>query len=285
LLDTYSIHPGLCVLPSPSPSRRFVDFADLARALVLDQCGELRFRGMLRKVDIVPGSLSIMQRDGTHSTAKPVSSMTVHATRTALQALEAIPTDPAAKWPSIIINWKRVWRWCWSSTRNRHVNDFIYKVIHRRLPIGERRPWDPGLNVGCPCGQDLESMEHLFGVCQVARRVWTWFFRGWRTATGVRLPATSRNVFFASVPGARVRNQDKAYSRLFGIIHPEVLYSIWLARNRWVFDEDLFSARVIAATARARILIACEAAVTLHELPGFIALFDSLYSALEELPG
>ena len=30
----------------------------------------------------------------------------------------------------------------------------------------------------------------------------------------------------------------QAYFKLMSIAHPEVLYSIWLVRNYWVFDED-----------------------------------------------
>ena len=193
--------------------------------------------------------------------------------------------DVTSKWSHFTLPWARVWRWCRFGSRNRQVNDFLFKISHRRLQIGERRIWDPGLNVSCPCGQELETQEHLFGVCHVARQVWSWFLRAWRTATGVKVEASAKNVFFASVPPTRVRNHKKTYWRLVAIVHPEVLYSIWLSRNRWVFDEEEHSPRVVAAIARARIHHACEAASTLHELPGFIALFDSLYHALEVLPG
>jgi hypothetical protein len=135
--------------------------------------------------------------------------------------------------------------------------------------------------VSCPCGTDLETVQHLFGDCTVAHSVWTWFYTAWRKATGKNVTPTTRNVFFASVPPAKIRPNDKAYWSLLTLAQPETLYSIWLVRNRWVFDGDPYSSAQIKALALSRILAACQAASPNHNITGFSATFESLYANLE----
>ena len=180
--------------------------------------------------------------------------------------------------------WKRVLRWIWSPLRDRRINDFLFKIVHHRLPIGERRHWDPDVNVACPCGNDLETLPHLFGVCAVARPFWTWFFRSWRTATGRLINTSTRTTLFGSLPSSRLRRNVKAYWRLFTIAHPEALYCIWLQRCRWVFDDQPYSSTAIAAFLKARLATALSSASHLASVPGFLAYADAFLDALEATP-
>jgi hypothetical protein len=255
----------------------------LVRAHITWSDGCLWYNGQLREVALLPDRLVIDQRAATGDTTRmPLRTATSRGTTSALVASKTAPVDFASKWPAMTLPWKRVLRWVWTSTRDRHVNDFLYKLIHRRLPLGYRRYWDPQLEVGCPCGGALETLEHLFGVCPIARSVWTWFFSAWRRATDIRLVASPRHVFFASLPPAHLRRNNAPLYKLLSIAHTEALYSIWLCRNRYVFDDDPYEPVVIKALALSRILAACQAASSLHHLPGYTAVFDALYSALQD---
>ncbi len=285
LVDEYKVDANNVVLrSSPSPLRitQTAARSRLSRARVtIDNLG-WRFRGRLQDVPLLPSTLTIAQRDLKHApTRAPILDITVRETTAALTALKTIPVDFAAKWPGITVAWKRVLRWIWAPLRDRRVNDFLFKIIHRKLPLGERRYWDPLLNVSCPCGTDLESFEHLFGICSVARSVWTWFFSAWHAATGRHIQPNLRNIVFASLPPAKIRKSSKAYWRLLTLAHTEAIYSIWLTRNRWVFDGDPYSSIQIKALACSRILAACQAATPNHNINGFSASFESLYATLE----
>ena len=84
-----------------------------------------------------------------------------------------------------------------------------------------------------------------------------------------------------SLPPSKIKPADKAYWRLLTLAEPDILYSIWLVLNRWVFDGDPYSAAQIKALALSRILTACQAATPNHNITGFSAIFESLYANLE----
>jgi hypothetical protein len=60
----------------------------------------------------------------------------------------------------------------------------------------------------------------------------------------------------------------------------ELLFSIWLQRNRCIFDDEPFNAPIITALFRARIQQAASSATPLEAIPGFIATFDSFIEQL-----
>jgi hypothetical protein len=179
---------------------------------------------------------------------------------------------------------KRALKWVWFRHRNRKINDLLYKLLHRRLPIGANRIWDPDLNVGCPCGDDLETTEHLFFSCAVSRSVWLWFRRVWSATTWHQLPDNLYAALFCSIPPSRIPKHRKGAATLLAIAHPELLYAIWLTRCRWVFDEDPFSALYIINTFRSRIKIAISNTEYLSKLHNFTLLAQRLIAAMDLLP-
>ena len=284
LADTFTINRNNNVRPLPSPRSHLWHTTDHVRAHVAPLDGVLKYRGYLHRVPLIADKLSIDQRNGHETTAAPVITIPVHATTAALTSLKTQqPVNFAVKWPQLQLPWKRVLRWIWSPYRDRHINDLLFKIIHHRLPIGERRQWDPDLNVACPCGNDLETLTHLFVDCPVARSSWTWFFNSWRVATGRVTVASTRASFFASVPPAHLRN-DKAYWRLFSIAQPEMLYCIWLQRCRCLFDDQPYSSAIVVALFKARLISALSSASSLASVPGFLAYADALYDAIEATP-
>jgi hypothetical protein len=279
--DRYWVDRQRIVRPLPSPLLRLsLRFFPHARAHVFETAGDLVSHGPLDQVPLIPGMLTIDQISDGKVARTPVTSLSARSTTAALQQKRSAPVDLSLKWPSLVLPWKRVYRWVWSPYRDKRVNDFLFKIMHRKLPVGANRHYDPDLNVGCPCGQDLETLEHLFGVCPIARSVWTRVLRAWQSATGRLLPATPRTIFFGSVPPSRLRPNNKAYWRLLAIVQPEILYGIWLQRCRWIFDDDVYSVHAITAIIKTRILNALAAATPLHNISGFIAIVDSFLDSL-----
>jgi hypothetical protein len=282
-VERFSVNPDSTFVASePVVSAVDLNEFDMIRAHVTAHREGLLCHGPQQLLELDPARLILDQRHGNTTKQIKIMQSSVKGSRGVLTAAKSEPIDIAAKWPSIQqMPWKRVLRWVWMAARDRLVNDFVFKFVHRRLPIGERRDWDKELNVGCPCGQELETAEHLFCECTVAKSVWTWLFNAWESAAGQHLDVTCLNAFFGSVPPARLRAK-KAYWQLFGIVQGEVLYSIWLERNRWVHDEQPYSAAAIKGRSVARILRAGQACVHLHDVSGFRETFDALFSTLSD---
>jgi exonuclease III len=268
---------------SPTTCTDLIADFKFVRAHVTEHRHGFLCHGPQQLLELDPATLTLDQRVGSATFRIPLLKSTVNASSRALTAHKAEVVDFAAKWPGLPMPWKRVFKWMRTSHRDRQVNDLLFKLVHRSLPLGERRFWDPELNVSCPCGQDLETVEHLFCECAVAASVWAWFINAWKLASGQPIASNTRSLLFGSVPPSRVRVNNKTYWSLFALVQPEVLYTIWLTRNRWVFEEQEYSVLVIKAVATARILRTCQAAAQLHQLPGFQAMFDSLYSHLQDV--
>ena len=268
---------------SDHSSERHVSLMDFTfiRAHVTPHRNGFLCHGPLQLLELDPDRLLIDQLINGRLMQKTITESTVNGTTKALTALKAEVPDLAQSWPNIVLPWKRAFHWVWSSLRDRHINDFLFKLIHRRLPLGERRLWDPDLNISCPCGLQLETLPHLLCECDVAKSVWKWFFAAWRKATGHALAGTPQVILFGSIPPSKIRVNDKAYWNWFRIAQPEVLYTIWLARNRWVFDEEPFSAVSIKVHVSVRILRAGQAAVLQHT-DGFFGIGDALLAALQD---
>ena len=266
----------------PSVIHVAVQDFEFVRAHVTQHRVDHLCHGPQQLLELDPACLFVDQRVGGVTKQVELKMATVNGTTKALTALKAETADFAAKWRNLQLPWKRTLRWIWSPLRDGLVNDLLLLLVHRRLSLGDRRHWDPDMNVSCPCGLELETPEHLFCECAVAQSIWRWFFSAWRSSTGTQLAPTVRNTLFGSVPVSHVRSKSKAYWGLLSVAQSQILYSIWLARNRWVFDEEPFSAATIKATATVRILHACQAAVQLHECAGFVDTFDSLYATLQD---
>jgi hypothetical protein len=238
--------------------------------------------GTLFTTPLIPEQLHIDQLVSARIVSTPVTDITVNATTKALTAIKATPPEFAPKWQRIVPprNWSRIVRWIWSRNRNRKVSDFLYKLFNRRLQVGERRHYAE--DVGCPCGLELETHQHLFTQCDVSKMYWRWFQQAWQHTTNHRLPFNNvSNVLFASVPPNRVRKDDRAKWRLLEIAHGEALYCVWLQRCRFVFDDELFDAQHIAALLRARIRLAIDSLPNLNKIDGFQALSTALIFNLD----
>jgi hypothetical protein len=282
-IEHFYIDANGVLLNAPATLRLVHHGLDLVRAYVHQACGKTLYFGRTQDLPFIPYKLHAYQLVDKRRVHTPLFEATVQATTAVLRAdRSSQPINIQSKWPTLRPSRKRIFKWVWSNTRDHKVNDFLWKIVHRRLPVGERRIYSE--DVACPCGNELETLEHLFGVCSVARRIWKWFAKAWRAGTGRSFHASPRNIFFASIPPGKIRPDRKAYWRLFAIVQPEVLYAIWLQRCRFVYDDEPFSPPVIAAIARDRIMRACSSATWLHDLPGFNAIFDSFFDHLEAAP-
>jgi hypothetical protein len=274
---------GVIQRPSHQPARviakqRF----PLIRAHVIHQRSNEITLGALAITPIVSGQITINQLIEKKIKRVPIAELSINSTTKALTHMKQQLPNFDAKWLGIIDihpSWKRVIKWTWCCNRNRKLNDFLLKLLHRRLPVGETRGYadDPG----CLCGDDLETHQHLLVECPIVKPYWKWIQRAWRLTTDHNIATNTPTLIFSSVPPSRISKHSRAKWRLFEIVHPEALYSIWLQRCRAIFDDAPFSAGSIAVTLRGRIRLALEAARHLQRIDGYQALATAIINHLD----
>jgi hypothetical protein len=238
--------------------------------------------GALSTTPILSDQMFINQYVDKKLKSVPISELSINTTTKALSHIKQQLPDFDRKWTGIVRHhpsWKRVLKWVWCYNRHRKVNDFLFKVLHRRLPVGETRDYadDPA----CPCGDDLETHEHLLVHCPSVAPFWRWFQHAVRRSTGLSINIDNTSLIFASVPPSRVRKQHRAKHRLLEIAHGEALYCIWLQRCNSFFDDQPFDSEYIAALLRSRLRLAIQAAQHLKRIDGFTDLATSLISQLD----
>jgi hypothetical protein len=253
------------------------------RAVVLRTSSQLRFFGSRATTPLAFDVLRLDQGLGSSHRRSLLSSSTVSGTTAALTHNVLHIPDLAQRWNgssfgphlSTLPNPARLWRWVWWRHRDRKVNDFLWQLAHRRLSLGENI-WRWTDEVGCLCGQHLETADHLFLDCSVTAPVMRWFRRVWRQVTGHDL---SVSVFAGVVPASPTKKR-RAYWHLLALAYPDLLYSIWLQRCSAVFDDAAFVAVAIAPLFRFRLRRSIEAAASLRRVSGFTALANNLTTAL-----
>jgi hypothetical protein len=274
---------GVIQRPSRRPARTIATQRfPLGRAHISHQRSNDACLGAIATTPIIPDQITINQLIDKKLQRVSIGDLTINSTTKALTSLKHTVPDFDRKWTGILRHhpsWKRVLKWVWCRNRNRKVNDFLFKVLHRRLPVGENR--DYADNPACPCGIELETHHHLLVHCASIKRFWQWFARAVRSSTSIHISIDNTSLILASVPPSRIRKQHRAKHRLLEIAHGEALYSIWLQRCNSFFDDQPFDSEYIAALLRSRLRLAIQAAQHLKRIDGFTDLATSLISQLD----
>jgi hypothetical protein len=266
---------------------------DFIRAHVTEHRHGYLCHGPQQLLELDPALLSVDQLVGTRMTRVPLLKTTVRGCAKALTATKA-STPNFSVWDTHLlqttpIRWKRIINWIWSPHRDRKINDWLWKLIHRALPLGfNRRRFSDDIN--CACGTDVvESIEHVFGACAVFSALWAWFRNAWHEATKVVIGDSLYDRLFCSVPTFTrpLKQQDnKMYWILFGVAHSELLYCWWLHRCDAVMDDqlDAFTPTAIAARFRHRLTVHVGAIMDLARYTGLQSWTDPFIGAMVDLP-
>jgi hypothetical protein len=252
----------------------------LYRAQVVDLGrGRNLVEGTVDRLDAHPARLELLQADPTGRIShKPLLQATAAGTRGALKAAAA--ESSATPWtvdrPSLA---RRAWAWTWHPLRDNKVADFLWRVQHRALQLGvDRRRWaDDETGGACPfCKLHVETYEHLFQAC-AASTVHGKFNNFWQRASGHLAPASL--VTPTSQPRARSASA-KARALLLPLLQGELVYSLWLQRNRALFDHDAAAGTPAAVwgsfRARATRLVQTLSIIKPHLARSFHRLISSL---------
>jgi hypothetical protein len=239
--------------------------------------------GALLATALVPELLRIDQLIDGSIVQRPLSTITVNGSTKALTDYKQQLPNFDTKWAGVLQqqNCKRVTKWIWCRSRNKKCNDFLFKLLHMRLQVGENRHYDVDHNVGCLCGEDLETHLHLLVQCSIVQPYWRWFQRAVHRSLHLHINVNTPSLLFASVPPSRIRMNTKAIWRILEVAHAEALYSIWLQRCNAVFRDEPFTQQSIATLLRQRLRSSFMAAKHLKRIDNFHALSKALISELD----
>ena len=267
-VERYQVHPdGLLVLsddddavavppaaPAPLLPRRRV-------IVVLDPMKASRGRlvGFADAVALNPNRLSLLLKQGRQDPAPSafLSHYSIKRGRHSLSAQSwAAPLGVQWQWSRQLgfePNWRRVWLFARHKSRVRVENDLLWRLLHRSLPVGAYlRHWNQHARVVCAhagCGDSLETHEHLFLLCPVAREVWEWVFVLFNRVFGLALTPSLSTVLLCD----SVHRWPRARQQVFVVLQGSALYALWLARNAALFEDGEFSFAVVRRLAIARI--------------------------------
>lgn len=128
----------------------------------------------------------------------------------------------------------------WLSLRQRGVDypkftDLYWQLIMGTVRTGEE--WMTSAN--CPICNTLQVAEHLFWICPAARQVWAKLREIWQDITNedVDFPTTWAALLLSGVTHSKKSFGTRFDKRRWRILFSEGLWSIWLHRCAWSFDE------------------------------------------------
>lgn len=149
------------------------------------------------------------------------------------------------------------------------LSDLIYSCLHDRVSTGREFMRDEGF---CPTCKEVQTAEHLFWRCPIAKKAWARMEWWWKTAKdSLALP---RIQSYPELLLCGVR-WDKMYDdagdrRRWRLLWGETMFAIWVVRCAWSFEEEttLSPQRVLARLdMRVRLRVLADLQRALNELP------------------
>ncbi|GKB69336.1 reverse transcriptase domain, reverse transcriptase zinc-binding domain protein, partial [Tanacetum coccineum] len=129
----------------------------------------------------------------------------------------------------------------WNKLAPKKVNVFVWRVLKGRLPVLtelDKRGIDLHTLL-CPCGNNVETINHAMLLCDMAWRVWEKFFNWWKFD---RVDVfTISELFRHNGSGS----QTKEIKSLWQVVIWVTGYFLWKERNNQVFCDKIASTNKI----------------------------------------
>ncbi|XP_027148760.1 uncharacterized protein LOC113749274 [Coffea eugenioides] len=126
-----------------------------------------------------------------------------------------------------------VWKFLWSLNMKYKLKHFIWKGLHNILPVNEviKRRVGKGSELCACCGEQPETLEHMFFFCKHAELIWKASPMQWDGLVEFR---KSFWLWWNSLMEARERDAGKEHICLT----VNLLWQIWKSRNRVQFNSE-----------------------------------------------
>ncbi|XP_071939782.1 uncharacterized protein [Coffea arabica] len=126
----------------------------------------------------------------------------------------------------------RIWKSVWTLKLKHKLKHFIWRCLHHSLPVNEQiqKRTGKGSPMCRSCGEEVETLEHMFFFCDTAETTWKLAPLQW---DGLRELRGNFVKWWEGMLGAKKREQGQEHIALT----VNILWQIWKARNRKTFEE------------------------------------------------
>jgi len=128
-----------------------------------------------------------------------------------------------------------MFRYLWKSLVSSKAVAFSWKLFHDRIPTrsnySKKNVLDPNISINGPlCGDNVETLTHLFLHCHEASNVWFHVLK-WLNFGFI----TSQNLF-ARLECWRGDVRDRKLQNDFWLIYHGMIWFIWRTQNDWFLN-------------------------------------------------
>ena len=164
------------------------------------------------------------------SSSSSYLSSSIKSFKKVLVQATATPTTGPTKWGAA--PWKTLWRFN-RSLLHKCPRDIHFQILHSSLPVGAFiEKWSTSTTCGLCDSGVLESLEHLFWHCHLARSLWQTVSQ--RLTVGIGFS----NALLGVSPFPR---SQKVRKKEWSVIFSAAITAIWKQRNSAVFNRQRVS--------------------------------------------
>ncbi|XP_027181659.1 uncharacterized protein LOC113780035 [Coffea eugenioides] len=132
---------------------------------------------------------------------------------------------------SIASSYEKQWKWMWRLNVKSKIKHFLWKCLHGLLPVNSLvfKRTHKGDPICGGCGEQEESIEHMFFQCSKAQEVWKMAPLQW---DGLREQTGNFQAWWTALLEATCRTEGKEHIELTA----NILWQLWKRRNEWQFN-------------------------------------------------
>ena len=134
------------------------------------------------------------------------------------------------------INSKEIWGSCRRMETTGKLNDLLFRFLHGKVLTGNALFWLGEEEQRCPIDSEVQTIQHIWIECDVAKEAWKLFRTVWKEITGKtpHVPSTeSELIGMIAIPPM---NYDIDQIR-WRIVYSGVIWTIWTAYLKYQFGE------------------------------------------------
>lgn len=139
---------------------------------------------------------------------------------------------------------RNLWNGIWGMNIKKKLQHFLWRVCHNRIPVNANLK-QKGLEIDdiCRlCGEEKETVEHLFFHCFHAKTIWKLAPVQWE---GLDTSCDSFKEWWKKLENAK-KNQTMADRKELSAY---IIWQIWKQRNRWLFHTEKWTKQEVVQKA------------------------------------
>lgn len=198
-----------------------------------------------------PGPIDIRPKSMVLDYWASIYSYTAKQGRTLANPRLTLSRSIGDKWSEVLTSdFLPDWRAVWHSSRPRKDAVFMWSIYHKAVVVNHwRHRAFPGVSAECPCCDrgEPESILHCFYSCEYAACAWAYGNTVLHILAGTPLQSMPWTLFTweQCIMGTPIPAQFQAFAGTWSLIRGVILWTIWVQRNQWVFNNNRWPMHIL----------------------------------------